>query len=105
MVQVAWADEPAAAPDQADVAALAKRIEETKHLVTVMDTMIAQLIEIAEAALDNADNATTFEERSRYETLYSETSTRLGELQVQRDQIDQLLQQLADSLKPLQHAK
>ena len=103
----AHADEPAIqqALDKADVAALAERIDETKHLLGVMDTMIAQLTEIAQSALDHADSAATVEERSNYESLYSETSARLGELQVQRDEIDQLLKQLAHRLEPLQHGK
>ena len=96
------AEEPASADAMADTmaefAALRERLGETRRLLDILDTTIARLSRLAEQSLDRADNAVDYDERARYEALYTETGARIGELQLQRDKIEGLLIELEATL-------
>lgn len=84
---------------------LQSRVEELKALSSTLDALITQLTKTAENALDNADSAPNFDDRSRYEQLYRETSQRIGELQTQKTQLDQLVAELQTKLEAIQRAQ
>ena len=94
------AQEPSSADAAADITALRERLGETRQLLDVLDATIARLSRLAEDSLDRADSATDYDERARYEALYSETGARIGELQLQRDKIEELLIGLEAKLNP-----
>lgn len=63
-------------------------------MLATLGELDAQLTELAQGALADADAATTLDERRRYERLYGETSTRLGELRAVRRDLQRQLEQL-----------
>lgn len=101
---------PARAPEQADPAAtdeqlIRTRISELKEMMVSMDHVRANLTKIAEKALSDADKAAALTERRRYEQLYTETNTRIGELQTTRAEIARLLADLEIRLGTLRNAR
>ena len=92
------AQEPSSVDAAADITALRERLGEVQQLLDVLDTTIARLNRLAEDSLERADNATDYDERARYEALYTETGARIGELQLQRDKIEELLTALKTKL-------
>ena len=87
------------ASDMETLLALESKIGELKALATALDDLSAHLTTVAENALDQADMAPGFDERSRYEQLYRETSARIGELQAQQARLEQLLAELESKLE------
>lgn len=81
------------------------RIKELKELMASMDNLRANLAKMAEKALNDADLAPTLTERRRYEQLYTETNTRIGELQTTRAEIARLLGELETRLETLRNAR
>ena len=92
------AQESTSADTTAEFAALRERLGETRRLLDILDTTIARLSRLAEESLDRADNAVDYDERARFEALYAETGARIGELQLQRDKIEELLSELEAKL-------
>ncbi len=81
------------------------RIQELKELAISMDSIHANLVKVAEKALRDSDSAPTLTERRRYEQLYAETNTRLGELQTTRAEITRLLGELEAQVEAPKHAR
>jgi len=80
-------------------------IQELKELMASMDNLRTNLTKMAEKALNDADMAPTLTERHRYEQLYTETNTRIGELQTTRAEIVRLLGELETRLETLRHGR
>lgn len=81
------------------------RIKELRELMASIDSLRANLAKMAEKALSDADMAPTLTERRRYEQLYTETNTRIGELQTTRAEIARLIGELETRLEALRHAR
>ena len=81
------------------------RIKELRELMASMDSLRTNLTKMAEKALNDADMAPTLTERRRYEQLYTETNTRIGELQTTRAEIVRLLGELETRLETLRHGR
>ncbi len=96
-------DTPVLSTEQA--LALQSRLQELKALSSTLGALITQLTKTAENALDHADSAPNFDDRNRYEQLYHETSQRIGELQTQKIQLDQLVAELQNKLETIQRAQ
>lgn len=92
------AQEPTSTDATAELTAMRERFGEARQLLDVLDATIAKLSRLAEDSLDRADNAKDYDERARYESLYAETGARIGELQLQRDKIEELLTELEAKL-------
>jgi len=84
-----------------DLSALQNRIKDLRDLLTTMERLRANLVKAAEKALNDADAAPSLTERRRYEQLYTETSARLGELEVTHAELVRLLSELETRMKAL----
>jgi hypothetical protein len=90
---------------EADLITLQNRVKDLQDMLAKMEKLRATLVEIAEKALNNADAAPDLTERQRYEQLYTQTSARLGELDVTRAEITRLLSELETRLEALRRAE
>lgn len=89
----------------AELSVLESRIKELRELQTSIDSVRTNLISMAEKAQNDADAAPNLTERRRYEQLYTEVSSRLGELDNNRADLIRLLGELENRLEILRRGQ